>query len=166
MDGNLTFLAFHKFVLRVMRIDETALSIRESTSQSKDRDPRDVSTPVRSRSDSGLEEEVSGEDTDSVMDASLPFTGQRRTTRICGCPLCGDAHLLMRCRKFLRKGSIQRWRLCKQEKLCLRCLGKNHFSKHCHHMNCSDCGGAHHSLLHGAKRTPSSCSWLSELESL
>jgi predicted Fe-Mo cluster-binding NifX family protein len=101
----LTFKAFEKFVLGVAKIDEKIPKYTwgpmtlESTSQSEDRDSRDVSTPVRSRSDSGLEEEVSGEDTDSAMDASLPVTGQR-TTRICGCPLCGDAHLLMRCRKF------------------------------------------------------------------
>jgi hypothetical protein len=107
-NGDLNFLAFHKFVLRRMRIDETVLLIRQSTSQSEDRDPRDVSTPVRSRSDSGLEEEVSGEDSDSAMDASLSVTGQIRTTRICGCPLCGDAHLLMRCQKFLCKVPIQR----------------------------------------------------------
>ena len=154
------------FVLRLMRIDETASLIRQSTSQSEDRDPRDVSTPVRSRSNSGLEEEVSEEDSDSATDASLSVTGQRRTTRICGCPLCGDAHLLMRCRKFLRKVPIQRWKFCKQERLCLRCLGRDHFSKHCHHMSCSECGGAHHSLLHRVKRTPSSCSGLSESEYL
>jgi hypothetical protein len=39
MNGNLTFLAFHKFVLRRMRIDERASVIRQSTSQSEDRDP-------------------------------------------------------------------------------------------------------------------------------
>jgi hypothetical protein len=80
MDGDLTFLAFYKFVLRVMRMDEKASSIRESTSQSEDRDPQDVSTPVRSRSDSGMEEEVSEEDTDSATNASLSVTGQRRCT--------------------------------------------------------------------------------------
>jgi hypothetical protein len=164
----LTFEAFEEFVLGVARIDERISELTwgtmtlESTSQSEDRDPRDVSTPVRSRSDSGLEEEVSGEDSDSATDAGLSVTGQRGTTRICGCPLCGDAHLLMRCQKFLRKAPIQRWKFCKRERLCLRCLGRNHFSKHCHHKSCSECGGAHHSLLHGEKRTPSSCSGLSE----
>jgi hypothetical protein len=148
MNGNLTFLAFHKFVLRRVRIDERATVMCQSTSQSEDRDPRDVSTPVRSRSDSGLEEEVLEEDSDSAMHDSLSVTGQRRTTHVCGCPLCGEAHLLMRCRKFLSKVPIQRWGFCRREKLCLRCLGKNHFSKHCHHMSCSECGGAHHSLLH------------------
>jgi hypothetical protein len=158
----LNFEAITKFVLREARIVEEISKYTwgpmtlESTSQSEDRDSRDVSTPVRSISDSGLEEEASGEDTDSAMDASLPVTGQRTTCMTCGCPLCGDAHLLMRCRKFLRKVPIQRWRLCKREKLCLRCLGRNHFSKHCYHMSCSDCGRAHHSLLHGVKRTPSS----------
>jgi hypothetical protein len=146
MDGDLTFLAFHKFVLRLMRIDETASSIRQSTSQSEDRDPQDVSTPVRSRSDSGLEQEVSEEDSDTATDASLSVTGLRRTTRVCGCPLCGDAHLLMRCRKFLRKAPIQRWRFCKREKLCLRCLGRNHFSKHCHHMSCSEAPTIHYCM--------------------
>jgi hypothetical protein len=85
----------------------------ELTSQSKDRDPQDVFTPVRSISDSGLEKEVSGEDSDSATDASLSVTGQRRTTCVCGCPLCGEAHLLMRCQKFLFKVPIQRWRFCK-----------------------------------------------------
>jgi hypothetical protein len=108
MDGDLTFLAFHKFVLRLVRIDETASLIHQSTSQSEDRDRRDASTPVRFRSDSGLEEEVSEEDSDSATDDSLSVTGQRRTTHVCGCPLCGDAHLLMRCRKFLSKVPIQR----------------------------------------------------------
>jgi hypothetical protein len=107
-----------------------------------------LSPRTRSRFDSGLEEEVSEEDSDSATDDSLSVTGQRRTTNVCGCPLCGEAHLLMHCRKFLGKVPIQRWRFCKRENLCLRCLGKNHFSKHCHHMSCSECGGAHHSLLH------------------
>jgi hypothetical protein len=147
-DGDLNFMDFYNFVCLRMRIDETASIIRQSTSQSEDRDPRDVSTPVRSRSDSGLEEEISEEDSDSATDDSLSVTGQGRTTHVCGCPLCGDAHLLMRCRKFLSKVPIQRWRFCKREKLCLRCLGKNHVSKHCHHTSCSECGGAHHSLLH------------------
>jgi predicted Fe-Mo cluster-binding NifX family protein len=94
----LTFEAFEEFVLRVARQDEEISKYTwgsmtfESTSQSEDRDPRDVSAPVRSRSDSGLEEEVSEEDSDSATDASLSVTGQRRTTRVCGCPLCGDAH--------------------------------------------------------------------------
>jgi hypothetical protein len=161
-----------EFVLRETRLDEeisrytwgpTSL---ESTSQSEDGDPRDVSTPVRSRSDSGLEEEVSEEDSDSAMDASLSVTGQRRTTHVCGCPLCGDTHLLMHCQKFLRKAPMQRWKFCKRERFCLRCLGRDHFSKHCHHISCSECGGAHHSLLHRVKRTPSSCSGLFESEYL
>jgi predicted Fe-Mo cluster-binding NifX family protein len=98
----LTFEAFKKFVLGVARIDEKISEhtwgsmTLELTSQSEHRDPRDVCTSVRSRSDSGLEEEVSEEDSDSATDASLSVTGQRRTTRVCGCPLCGDAHLLMR----------------------------------------------------------------------
>ena len=165
-DGDLNFLDFHKFVCLRMRIDETASIIRQSTSQSEDRDPRDVFTSVRSRSDSGLLEGVSGEDSDKATDAGLPVTGQRGTTRVCGCPLCGDAHLLMRCQRFLRKAPIQRWKFCKQERLCLRCLGGDHFSKHCRHMSCSECGGAHHSLLHRGKRTYSSCSGLSESDYL
>jgi hypothetical protein len=40
MDGDLTFPAFHKFALRVVRIDETVSSILESTSQSEDRSSR------------------------------------------------------------------------------------------------------------------------------
>jgi hypothetical protein len=48
-------------------------------------------------------EEVSEEDSVSATDDSLSVTGQRRTTHVCGWPLCGDAHLLMRCRKFLSK---------------------------------------------------------------
>jgi hypothetical protein len=83
-ERELTFDAFEEFILRVARIDEEiskntwGLQTLESTSQSEDQDPRDVSTPVRSRSDSDLEEVVSGEDTDRP---SLPVTGQRRTTR-------------------------------------------------------------------------------------
>jgi hypothetical protein len=136
-DVNLTFLGFHKFVLRRVRSHERASVIRQSTSQSEDGDPRYVPTPVRSRSDSGLEEEVSEEDSDSATDDSLSVTGQRRTTHVCGCPLCGEAHLLMRSRRFLRKVPIHRWKFCRREKLCLRCFGKNHFLKHCHHMNFS-----------------------------
>ena len=129
------FRAFITFVREEARFEEEF----GSTFQSEDRDPREVATPVRSRSDSGLEEEFSKEDS---------VARQGRTTNVCGCPLCGDAHLLMRCRKFLSKVPIQRWRVCKREKLCLRCLGKNHISKHCHHTSCLECGGAHHSLLH------------------
>jgi hypothetical protein len=150
-DAELNCNAFIEFVEEEARIEKECLKICStygSTFQSEDRDPRDVSTPVRSRSDSGLEEEFSKEDSDSATDDSLSVTGQGRTTHVCGCPLCGDAHLLMRCRKFLSKVPIQRWRFCKREKLCLRCLGKNHISKHCHHTSCLECGGAHHSLLH------------------
>jgi hypothetical protein len=103
--------AFVEFIYEEVRIGEEISNNRptlELTSQSEDRDPQDVSTPVRSRSDSGLEEEVSEEDSDSATDDSLSVTGQRKTTHVCGCPLCGDAHLLMRCRKFLSKVPIQR----------------------------------------------------------
>jgi hypothetical protein len=90
----LNFKAFTEFVMEEARRDEAISKYTwgsitlESTSQSEDRDPRDVSTLVRSRSDSGLEEEVSEEDSDSATDASLSVTGQRRTTCVCGCPLC------------------------------------------------------------------------------
>jgi hypothetical protein len=107
-----------------------------------------MSTSVRSRSDSGFEEAASGEVSYSTMDASLSVTGQRKATHTHGCPLCGDLHLLTRCLKFLCKVPIQRWSFCKSERLCLKCFGRNHLSKHCHHNSCSDCGGPHHSLLH------------------
>ena len=159
-NGNeeISFQNFENFVMETARIQQTNAIIMKSTSQFEDRDPRDVSTSVRSRSDSGLSEGVSGEDSNKATDAGLPVTGRRGTTRVCGCPLCGDAHLLMRCQRFLRKAPIQRWKFCKQERLCLRCLGGDHFSKHCRHMSCSECGEAHHSLLHREKRTYSSSS--------
>jgi hypothetical protein len=39
MDGDLSFPAFQKFALRVVRMDETVSSILESTFQSEDQDP-------------------------------------------------------------------------------------------------------------------------------
>jgi predicted RNA-binding Zn-ribbon protein involved in translation (DUF1610 family) len=77
----------------------------ESTSQYEDQDPRDVSTSVRSRSDSGFEAAASREVSYNTMDASLSVTGQRKASYTHGCPLCGDLHL-MRCQKFLCKVPI------------------------------------------------------------
>jgi hypothetical protein len=150
----LMFHSFKSFVLKVTRMDEKILKnggTLELTSQSKDQDPRDVSTLVRSRSDSGLEEAASGKDTHSTMYASLPVTGQRKTTCAYGCPICGGLHNLMYCLMFLYKAPIQRWRFCKRENLCLKRLGRNHLLKNCYHTSL---------LLHGVKSSNSRCSGL------
>jgi hypothetical protein len=75
------FRDFTKFVRRTAREQEEIMDPtgkEESISQSEDRDPQDICIPVRLRSDSGIEEEVSTENADNTMDASLPVSDTGR----------------------------------------------------------------------------------------
>jgi hypothetical protein len=120
-------------------------------------------TEVKSVANIEVEEKISEEGVDTVDSGVSPRLLVATSLNYGdGCLLCGDVHLLMRCRQFLAKSPNQRWRFCKLHGLCFKCLGLGHVSKYCHHRSCSDCGRGHHSVLHGTSgpssgryRTPS-----------
>ncbi|XP_032799385.2 uncharacterized protein LOC116936346 [Daphnia magna] len=72
------------------------------------------------------------------------------------CPACNDksAHRLEECNTFARMTVNARAVLCAQNNRCFKCLIKGHYASKCRRQNasCTDCGAAHHKLLHGAER--------------
>jgi hypothetical protein len=72
------------------------------------------------------------------------------------CPTCPEkaAHRLEQCNTFARMTVNARAVLCAQNNRCFKCFIKGHYASKCRRQNanCSECGAAHHKLLHGAER--------------
>ena len=66
------------------------------------------------------------------------------------CKLCGDLyHSIFMCSDFKSQAVDQRQATVQRLKLCLNCLGADHFSKKCpSKRTCRTCGKRHNSLLH------------------
>ena len=73
--------------------------------------------------------------------------GQRRVCECCR----GEVHYLAKCPKFLRADPTERKTFIKCTKRCFICLKKNHAAASCRYAEkCDQCGGSHHTLIHGA----------------
>jgi hypothetical protein len=72
------------------------------------------------------------------------------------CTTCGDrGHTPFQCQPFLAKSVDDRNALAFSRKLCLNCLGGNHFASNCRSAKtCLKCSGKHHTLLHSDNRSP------------
>ena len=71
------------------------------------------------------------------------------------CPVCDNDHLLKDCNQFKDMSVDRRVAIVKDNRLCYRCLNKEHLSPDCKRNEpCGngDCGRLHHPLLHGAPR--------------
>lgn len=65
------------------------------------------------------------------------------------CVICDANHKIYVCPKFRELSAHERFLLVKQHRLCVNCLGKNHFTKSCtSKSSCSTCKEKHNSLLH------------------
>ena len=77
------------------------------------------------------------------------------TTTTPACPVCKANHHLKDCKQFKGLPVEKRVVVVKENNICYRCLDRNHLSPECQKTEpCGngDCGGLHHSLLHGAPR--------------
>jgi hypothetical protein len=72
------------------------------------------------------------------------------------CPACKEnpGHRLEMCNVFKRMIVNARAALCASNNHCFKCLIRGHYTRKCRRQNagCKECGGPHHSLLHGADR--------------
>lgn len=63
------------------------------------------------------------------------------------CVLCGEAHWLFFCKKYLAKSVNERWKFVFSKKLCLNCLSDQHMAKDCVQKACRNCDKRHNSTL-------------------
>ncbi|XP_037868119.1 uncharacterized protein LOC119628748 [Bombyx mori] len=71
------------------------------------------------------------------------------------CTLCGDAHDIQSCERFIQMTTDDRWRFVTEKKLCFSCLSSRHQLRACEKKtNCAvrDCMRVHHTLLHAVRR--------------
>ncbi|KAJ3659063.1 hypothetical protein Zmor_010772 [Zophobas morio] len=69
------------------------------------------------------------------------------------CPLCTEAHNVIKCPKFVQASPFDRYSLIKPTRTCFNCLKDEHGVNKCHSKGrCRDCGGRHHTLLHFKSR--------------
>ena len=72
------------------------------------------------------------------------------------CPACKESpgHRLEMWNVFKRMIVNARAALCASNNHCFKCLIRGHYTRKCRRQNtgCKECGGPHHSLLHGADR--------------
>ncbi|XP_059223205.1 uncharacterized protein LOC131996995 [Stomoxys calcitrans] len=71
------------------------------------------------------------------------------------CGICnGGSHDLAECNEFLRMTLRNRYIAARKSKVCFTCLRKGHWQKVCTAQKCSECGAAHHKLLHKISSPP------------
>ncbi|XP_075167883.1 uncharacterized protein LOC142240048 [Haematobia irritans] len=76
------------------------------------------------------------------------FVVSNAPTQCCFCK-SPTPHNPFNCRKFIEMKDTERFRMVKNLKLCLNCLGTNHFASKCPSTNrCQLCNNTHHTLLH------------------
>jgi len=63
------------------------------------------------------------------------------------CRVCGGAHSLQDCAKFVASSVDERYQVVCSHRLCLVCFDDNHMSFKCKH-SCGVCNRRHHTLLH------------------
>ena len=69
------------------------------------------------------------------------------------CDFCGKAHYTQKCFKYLNLPVTERQTKVFENKLCFKCLFRNHVARSCKKC-CSSCKGAHHeSLCYGVEKT-------------
>lgn len=67
------------------------------------------------------------------------------------CILCAENHELPECVKFRNKSSDDKWDFIKENKLCFKCMMKNHSRYQCRAKRCDKCRASHHTLLHASR---------------
>ncbi|XP_071579802.1 uncharacterized protein [Temnothorax nylanderi] len=70
------------------------------------------------------------------------------TTSQESCVICSKSHQVYRCPDFLQLSCSDRLKEVKAKKMCMNCLGKDHFSAACKSSACRRCHKKHNTLLH------------------
>ena len=68
------------------------------------------------------------------------------------CAVCSEDHDITNCKKITEMNTSQRWTVARRQKLCFRCLNRNHIMENCKSINADVCTNKsckeHHKLLH------------------
>ncbi|XP_039762492.1 uncharacterized protein LOC120635541 [Pararge aegeria] len=74
------------------------------------------------------------------------------------CPLCEQSHDIIKCDKFTKEPTKERWEIVKRLKMCFKCLKTNHRHFQCKTQPCGKdgCIRKHHELLHQERLKPDS----------
>jgi hypothetical protein len=67
------------------------------------------------------------------------------------CEICKDSHAVSHCNTFKQLSNDEKYKIVKQNKLCINCLSNKHMIKECHSHGCKICGRWHHTLIHRNK---------------
>jgi len=67
------------------------------------------------------------------------------------CEVCKDSHPTSQCNTFKQLPNEEKYKIVKNNKLCINCLSNKHVIKDCHSHGCNICGKWHHTLLHRNK---------------
>jgi len=67
------------------------------------------------------------------------------------CEVCKDSHPTSQCSTFKQFSNEEKYKIVKNNKLCINCLSSKHMTKDCHSHGCNICGKWHHTLLHRNK---------------
>ena len=120
-------------------------STKESTGDTQKRQAKNVNKSSHSFATSGLPSKPS----DSYRSA----VSQRQDPT---CAMCKGKHSLLKCQDFAKATVDKRHETVKTNRLCFRCLKRNHLLSNCvAKSSCEECGKcSHHTLLHGATVTP------------
>ena len=88
--------------------------------------------------------------TESRAAESRSYVSRTNEPRTCpNCPICGGAHKVSYCEKFLSYSVDARIDCVKNYKICYNCLAVGHFVHNCKsRFTCQVCHKNHHSLLH------------------
>lgn len=65
------------------------------------------------------------------------------------CVKCKKEHHLTQCKDFLNLSGSSKYELLKKHRICFKCLDGSHYNTYCpSKVNCQDCNGLHHTILH------------------
>ena len=64
------------------------------------------------------------------------------------CEVCKESHSTSQCNTFRQLSNEEKYKIVRNNKLCINCLSNKHMIKNCHSHGCNICGRWHHTLLH------------------
>jgi len=67
------------------------------------------------------------------------------------CEVCKDSHILSQCTTFKQLSNAEKYKIVRNNKLCINCLINKHTIKDCQSHGCKICGKWHHMLIHRIK---------------
>jgi hypothetical protein len=67
------------------------------------------------------------------------------------CEVCKGSHTVSQCNIFKQLSNNEKYRIVRNNKLCINCLSNKHMIKDCQSHGCKLCGKWHHTLIHRNK---------------